>query len=236
MKLKEFLSVRAIEFDSVNILADPEGLPELQRLGARSIPVLSRGDDWTFAQNLGHVVKFLGLNENAGPVLSPDELVGRMDIFLSAAVRNIPLMPNSELETQAPGRPRAFRVLSHHIFRIVETFLEVADGAELTHALISTGPSADMTNFASIAAYGQGVLDRLRAYWTAKADHGGKEVVQTYYGPQSLHELMERTTWHSGQHVRQWFMLLGMHGVTPDRPLGEEAFAKLPMPSSVWDG
>ena len=236
MKLKEFLSVRAIEFDSVNILADPEGLPELQRLGARSIPVLSRGDDWTFAQNLSHVVKFLGLNENAGPVLSPTELVGRMDIFLSAAIRNIRLMPDTEMETQAPGRPRSFRVLSHHIFRIVETFLEVADGAELPHALISTGPSEDMTTFVSISEYGQTVLDRLRAYWDAKSDKAGKETVQTYYGPQSLHELMERSTWHSGQHVRQWFMLLGIHGVAPDAPLGDEAFAKLPMPSSVWDG
>jgi hypothetical protein len=236
LKLKEFLSVREIEFDSVNILADPEGLPELQRLGARSIPVLSRGDNWTFAQNLSHVAKFLSLNENMGPVLSPDELVGRMDIFLIAAIRNIKLMPNSVMESQAPGRPRSFRVLSHHIFRIVETFLEVAGGAELTHALISTGPSVDLTNFASISAYGQNVLDRLRAYWAGKADKTGKETVQTYYGPQSLHELMERTTWHSGQHVRQWFMLLGMNGVTPDRPLGDEAFLKLPMPSSVWDG
>ena len=236
MKLKEFLSVREIEFDSINILDDPEGLPELRRLGARSIPVLSRGDAWTFAQNLGHVVKFLGLNENTGPALSPDELVGRMDLFLSAAIRNIRLMPDSELESQAPGRPRSFRVLSHHIFRIIETFLEVADGAELTHELISIGPPEDMRSFAAIAAYGETVLARLRAFWAAQADKTGKEMVQTYYGPQQLHELMERSTWHSGQHVRQWFMLLGMHQVTPDQPLGDAAFAKLPMPSSVWDG
>ena len=51
-----------------------------------------------------------------------------------------------------------------------------------------------------------------------------------------LHEYLERTTWHIGQHVRQWMMLLGVNGVTPDHPLGDEAFAKLPMPSSVWDG
>ena len=93
-----------------------------------------------------------------------------------------------------------------------------------------------MRTFVSISAYGQTVLDRLRAYWADKADKTGKETVQTYYGPQSLHELMERTTWHSGQHVRQWFMLLGMNGVTADRPPTDEAFAKLPMPSSVWDG
>ena len=57
------------------MLEDPAGLDELRRLGARSVPVLSRGDDYVFAQNIGHVVKFLGLNEATGPVLSPDQLI-----------------------------------------------------------------------------------------------------------------------------------------------------------------
>ncbi len=60
--------------------------------------------------------------------------------------------------------------------------------------------------------------------------------METYYGPQLLHEFMERTTWHCGQHVRQWFMLLGMTGVVPRITLDEADFANLPMPSSVWDG
>ena len=47
---------------------------------------------------------------------------------------------------------------------------------------------------------------------------------------------MERSTWHCGQHVRQWFMVLGMAGITPVVTLDDTAFAKLPMPSSVWDG
>ena len=53
------------------MLEDPAGLDELRRLGARSVPVLSRGDDYVFAQNIGHVVKFLGLNEATGPVCRP---------------------------------------------------------------------------------------------------------------------------------------------------------------------
>ncbi|MBV9587327.1 MAG: NrdH-redoxin, partial [Alphaproteobacteria bacterium] len=56
MRLKEFLSVRGIEFQSINILQDPAGRAELQRLGARSIPVLSRGDEFVFAQNIAQVV------------------------------------------------------------------------------------------------------------------------------------------------------------------------------------
>ena len=44
--------------------------------------------------------------------------------------------------------------------------------------------------------------------------------MHTYYGEQTLHEYLERSTWHVGQHVRQWIMLLGMAGIAPDRPAG----------------
>jgi hypothetical protein len=38
----------------------------LARIGARSIPVLSRGDEFVFAQNIAQVVAFLKLNEKTG--------------------------------------------------------------------------------------------------------------------------------------------------------------------------
>jgi hypothetical protein len=236
LKLKEFLSVRGIVFDSVNVLADPDGLAELRRLGARSVPVLSRRDDWIFAQNIGHVVKFLGLNEATGPVLTPEQLVSRLDLFLTTAVRIVPQMPDDRMETEVPNRPRSYRILSHHIFRIAEAFQEVASGKDLTAEMLAVAPPDDMRTSAAIAAYGESVRRALVSWWAAKADKSGRETVQTYYGPQLLHEYLERTTWHSGQHVRQWHMLLGMAGIPPNGPLGDEAFVDLPMPSSVWDG
>ena len=200
------------------------------------MPVLSRGDDWIFAQNIGHVVKFIGLNEATGPVLSPQALITRLDRFLSTAIRIIPQMPDDRLETHVPNRPRSYRVLGHHIFRIPEAMLDVAAGGTLTYDMLTEPPPADMTTAAAIAAYGQGVLTAVRVWWATSADKTGKQTVQTYYGPQLLHEYLERTTWHCGQHVRQWGMLLGMAGVMPSVVLTEADFADLPMPSSVWDG
>ncbi len=211
-------------------------MAELRRLGARSIPVLSRGDEWVFAQNISSVVKFLGLNEATGPVLSPDQLVRRLDLFLATAARIVPQMPDSELATEVPNRPRSYRILSHHIFRIAEVFLSVARGGELTYEALAVGPTDDMDSFASIAAYGETVRQDLVGWWAAQADRSGTQKVQTYYGEQTLHEILERATWHSGQHVRQWHMLLGIAGIAPDGPLSDSDFASLPMPSSVWDG
>ena len=236
MKLKEFLSVRGIVFDSVNVLEDVDGMAELRRLGARSVPVLSRRDDWVFAQNIGHVVKFLGLSEATGPALTPDQLVTRLTLFLTTAARLIPQMPDSHQLTEAPGRPRSYKTLSYHIFQIADVFLQVANGAELTYEMLAMPPPEQLRTFADVGRFGESVRDALESWWAAKADKTGKEEVQTYYGPQLSHETLERATWHSGQHVRQWIMLLGMAGVTPDRPLMEADFVGLPMPSSVWDG
>jgi hypothetical protein len=218
------------------VLEDPDGLAELRRLGARSVPVLSRGDDYVFAQNIGHVIKFLGLNEKAGPVLTPDQLIARLDRFLTAAGRFVTQMPDDRLTTEVPNRPRSYRVLGHHLFRIPEVFLEVVAGDTLLYEALTAPPPADMQTAADIAAYGEGVRQRLVAWWAAKPDKSGRDIVQSYYGPQTLHEYLERTTWHSGQHVRQWMMLLGMAGIEPNARLTDSDFADLPMPSSVWDG
>ena len=218
------------------MLEDPAGLDELRRLGARSVPVLSRGDDYVFAQNIGHVVKFLGLAEATGPVLSPDQLIARLDGFLDAAIRMIPQMPDAKLATEVPNRPRSYRVLGHHIFRIPETFLEVAHSATLTYENLTKRPPETMQTTADIVAYGADVRQRLAARNIHEPHASTTDPLQTYYGPQILHEYLERSTWHVGQHVRQWVMLLGMAGIAPDRPPGEADFANLPMPSQVWDG
>ena len=208
----------------------------MARIGARSIPVLSRGDEFVFAQNIAQVVEFLKLDEKTGPVLSPAQLVDRMDRFIGAALEIIPLMPDDKLDTEVPNRPRKYRVLAHHMFRIPEAFVEVAGGTFFGQGLPTevTRPE-DMASTAALAAYGQGVREKVAAWWRGKADKSCKETVQTYYGPQSLHEVLERATWHIGQHCRQWMMLLDMAGVRFERPLADRNFVDLPMPKQVWD-
>jgi hypothetical protein len=163
-------------------------------------------------------------------------LIDRLTLFLRTAVQIVPQMPDWLLSTEVPNRPRSYLALGHHLFRIAEGLLEVAAGATLTNGMLTDGPPGDIHTSAALGNYGQQVLTALHAWWDAKPDKIGQEVVQTYYGPQALHELMERTTWHCGQHVRQWFMLLEMAGISPVVTLADTAFIGLPMPTSVWDG
>jgi hypothetical protein len=200
------------------------------------VPVLSRGDEWTFAQNLGHVVKFLGLNEKTGPALSPDQLAAKVDTILDAAIRLIRQMPEDHIATEVPNRPRTYRNLAFHIFQVQEVFLAGADGVMHTYEAHGVPPPEALRTFEDIAMHGEQVRTRYASWWREKRDRSGKETVQTYYGPQTLHETMERATWHSGQHVRQWIMLLGMANVAPVGALTAEDFTGLPMPTNAWDG
>jgi hypothetical protein len=93
-----------------------------------------------------------------------------------------------------------------------------------------------MDGKAGILAYGEDVLRRFEAW----RDGPGRTTdfarkARVYYGDVTLHDYLERTAWHSGQHVRQLVMVLGLLGIAPDRPPTKDTFAGLPMPDKVWD-
>lgn len=209
-------------------------MAQLQKLGLRTVPVLSRGDKYIFGQNTQQIIDFVGLNEDGGPQLSVDELNARVVKFMGAAIELIPLMPHDKLGIHVPGRPRSYRTLAFHLFRVIDCFIGTNEGITLEKEMFAEEPAADAkTDF--LVEYGKKVRQRYLDWW-AKNDHGASKTLQTYYGPQTLHELLERTTWHSGQHVRQYMMLLEKEGVSHHRPLVDADFAKLPMPRNVWDG
>ena len=218
----------------MNVLEDPAGLAELQALGVRSVPVLSRGKEFVFGQSLPQIMAFLGLTEKAGPALSADELSQRLDKFMSAAIALLPLMPAERLHVHVPGRPRSYRALAYHLFKVVDAFLDAERGLTLEQAMFREEPAPDAASDA-LVEYGTAIRDRFRA-WRSDGDTDPARSLATYYGAQSLHELLERTTWHSGQHVRQWMMLLEREGASFQRPLIDADFARLPMPANVWDG
>jgi hypothetical protein len=218
----------------VNILEDPAGRAELEALGPRSVPVLARGKGFTFAQSTKQIVDFLGLDERSAPELSLHELARRLDKFMGAALELIPQMPQERLDTHVPGRPRSYRTLAFHLFRVVDAFLEASDGMTLEKRAFAEEPPAD-SDSDRLVEHGAAVCRRFDEWWRT-GDTRPERMLPTYYGPQTLHELLERTTWHCGQHVRQWMMLLEKEGVSFSRPLGAGDFAQLPMPQGVWDG
>ena len=218
------------------MLEDESATEELRRLGARSLPVVSRGDRFVIAQVIRDVVEFLQLDEETGPALSPTELATRYSRILETAARLARQMPNERLADELPNRPRSWRVLLHHVFQIPVAFLEAEEtGETYSYESMIAGPPDAMAGSDAIADFGEAVRRRFDAWWAGARDGDFSARVPAYFGDTSRHELLERTVWHSAQHVRQVASLLERAGVAPDRPLTAADIRGLPLTERVWD-
>ncbi len=235
LRTKEFLTKSGVDYESINVHGNPAGMAELRKLGARSVPVVSRGDKFVFAQALGDVIKFLDLKVQVQERLSPDELVKKLELVLPAACRYIRQIPAEWLDKPFRNRNRPIRVLCHHVFRIVEGFLEsMHDGRELTYERIMKEAPA-LRSGEDIARFGESVLARLQAWWKTYPDRSCLSVMDTYFGKHPLHVVLERTAWHPAQHTRQLMLILDTLKIEPDRKLTAQDLAGLPLPDKAWD-
>jgi glutaredoxin len=236
LRTKEFLARNGVDFESINVHGNAAGMEELRKLGARSVPVVARGDRFVFAQAIGDVIKFLGLNVRQQERLSPEALMQKMDLVLTAAARYVRQIPAAELDKPFRNRNRPIRVLAHHVFRIVEGFLEsMQDGAELTYERIMQDAPPSIRTGEDIARYGEGVLARAKQWWETYSDHSCQRVMKTYFGEHPVHVVLERAAWHPAQHTRQLMLILETLGIRPDRPLSAADLAGLPLPEKAWD-
>jgi hypothetical protein len=222
----------------VDVLNDPGGRERLLAYGVRNLPVLAKGESFVFGQNLEDVAEFVGLHGTGHTPLPPEELIGKWVNVLRAAQRYVRQLPAGRLEERViENRDRSVRLLAHHIFRIGEAFLETVEGGlEYSNTLATVAPAeGTCLHAAEIADYGESVIGRLQRWWDGLADRSCRGKVKTYYGEQSVHQLFERCTWHSAQHVRQLAHVLERLGIEPEGRLAERDLAGLPLPERLFE-
>lgn len=220
------------------MLNDPQGRERLLKLGVRNVPVVARGEQFVFGQNLEDVAEFVGLQGTGHTPLPPAELIRKWVLVLRAAQRYMRQIPAERLnERVIDNRDRSIRLMGHHVFRIGEAYLEtVIDGVEywIQHANV---PPKDgtFTTGEEFVRYGDDVIARLQKWWDGLADKSCRQSLKTYYGMQPMHQLFERSTWHSAQHARQLLAVLDRLGIEPDGRLTKEDLAGLPLPERLWE-
>lgn len=235
LKTKEFLSEHGVDYESINVHGNPAGMEALRALGARSVPIVARGDRFVFAQSLADVISFLELDVWLHERLSPNQLIAKIELVLTAAARYVKQIPPEWLDRPFRNRARPIRALGHHVFRIAEAFIEAAEGRELTYERIMQEPDPTIRTGDDIARYGANVVNRLRTWWAACPDRSCQGRTDTYFGTRTLHEVLERTAWHSAQHARQLMLILDTLNIEPHARLTENDLAGLPLPEKAWD-
>jgi hypothetical protein len=219
-------------------LNDAGGREKLLAFGVRNVPVVAKGDQFVFGQNLEDVAEFVGLHGTGHKPLPPEQLINKWVAVLRAVQRYVRQMPNERLnERVIDNRDRSIRLMGHHVFRIGEAFLETAvDGVEYAVQLANVPPKeGTFTTGDEIARYGDAVIQRLQQWWDGLADKSCRQKVKTFFGMQPIYMLYERSTWHSAQHARQLTAVLERFGIEPDGRLTPEDLAGLPLPERLWE-
>jgi glutaredoxin len=235
VRIKEFLTGLGVQYESINVSATPQAMEDLLALGVRTVPVVARGKEYVFAQELADVSEFIGRKVEFRR-LPAQELAPRWLHVLEAAQRYVMQLPPERLgERATPGRDRSIRDLAYHIFQVPDSFLQaVQDGVKDLTSVYNAPPPKSVQTAAQVRDYGASVEKRLRGWWTSLADPSCSGNLEVYYGSQPLHHVLERCTWHSAQHTRQIIAVLDGFGIKAERPLTEKDYAGLPMPAGLW--
>ncbi|MGH8735778.1 MAG: glutaredoxin domain-containing protein [Burkholderiales bacterium] len=236
LRTKEFLTRHGVDYESINVHGNQAGMEALRALGARSVPIVARGEAFVFAQSLSDVVRFLALDIKLHDKLNPQQLVDKLDLVLAAALRFVPQIPAAKLEQPFRNRNRPIRLLAHHVFRIPEAFVEaMREQRELTYELIMQPPGGELRGTQDLVRYGTGVRASVRQWWQGYPDKSCGQMMDTYFGRHRVHEVLERSAWHPAQHARQLMLLLDELGIEPDGRLTGADLAGLPLPEKAWD-
>src|SRR5581483_10321614 len=179
-----------VGFTEVDVEARPEARAELERLGVPLLPAVVVGERAVYGWNPTAVA----------------ELARRLDRVLATGARAMAVAGPAHLALRHPQRDRTLRQLGYHVFRLSLAFREAMIERRLPAAWLKEAAPAALADGPAIARYGESVRDALRA-WLARPD-AAAGVVETDYGPQDGHALLERTVWHAAQHVRQLYALL----------------------------
>jgi glutaredoxin/uncharacterized damage-inducible protein DinB len=236
VKVKEFLSQLGVEYESIDVAARPQAMEELAAMGVRTVPVVARGSEYVFAQALEDVSRFVG-KEVAIRRLAPGLLMEKWLNVLRAAQHHVVQLPAARLAERATqGRDRSIRDLAYHVYQVADAFLQaVENGVEDLTAVYDAPRPAHVNTVEDIRTYGSRVTARLQRWWAGLPDKSCRQTVKTYYGERALHELLERSAWHSAQHARQIIAVLERFGIEPDGPLTADDYAGLPLPAGLWE-
>ena len=202
------------------------------------MPVVSKGENYVFGQNLEDVAEFVGLQGTGHKPLPPDQLIKKWVLVLRALQRYVRQMPTEHInENVIDNRQRSIRLLAHHAFRIAEAYLDTAEnGVEYSigHANVPPKDGTFLTG-AEIADYGEKVIARLQKWWDGLPDKSLAWKTKTYYGMQPMAMVFERSTWHSAQHSRQLAHVLERMSIEPDGKLTSQDLAGLPLPERLFE-
>ena len=237
--MKDHLTTREVDFVSINIVEDDSALDELRELGVMALPVVARGNEFAIGLDMESVFELVGLDEAPPELLPIGELVERIGKIVPSAVRFAGQLPPSRRDDTVPGRDRTYLGLANHIVAHVEMFLRLAGGAAFTldgvDPDVLRGLERQIDPPADLGPRAARATSDLGSWFERASATDLDRIVETFFGDQTVHALLATCAYSVAQHTRQLMAVLEMLDVEPDRPLSEDHYRGLPMPTGIWE-
>jgi hypothetical protein len=198
------------------------------------VPAVQVGDRAVHGWNPQGYAELLGVRWAAPTRLAPRELAARMDRILELAQGVVERFDAAQLDVVPPERKRSIRDLAFHVFRVGLSYIDAMDQGRLPETWFDERAPQGMEDGGDVARWGALVRGRIAGWFEGAGPEEFERTVDVYYGPQSSHDLLERTTWHCGQHLRQLYVLAERLKVPPPAPVPPRLFDDLPIPEAIW--
>jgi hypothetical protein len=199
--------------------------------------VVCLGDDCVSVVDLRGISKMIGLTYQERRMLSPEQLYQRLLIVLDATCRYCLQVPPENLTHSQLDRPnRTFRSLGIHAIQMAAAFLDSIETGrvDLKGRPLPEG-AAESWSGSQIADFGRQIRNEVSDWWAASGSSLPMDrPTENNWGITTLHQTMERQTWHAAQHSRQLIMFLDQLGLEPDGRLTAQDLDGLPLPENVW--
>ena len=187
------------------------------------------GSGYYSGVNLANVAQVLNLAYESPLRLDASELVNRLCAVNSMLVLYAIALRKELLSTKLPGRERTILGLVNHIVEISASFIDICHGASFT----ASKAAAEVATQQSIET----VIDRTTNLneQLEHVDIDPQSIVDTYYGNQSMHAVLNRCACHSAQHLRQLDYFCNQNNVRIQSVKLEPILKDLNLPKEVWD-
>ena len=180
--------------------------------------------------DLQQVARLTGLNYDSTPELSPAELKLRQAALLSILDRVLDRIPNPAHNLKIPGRDRTVWNLVEHMCEIACVYQRIVEGISTFDVAAA---DADVT-VRSTGVQIHSSINELTAKLSVETQDYERRI-ETYFGPASLHYVLERCTWHIAQHLRQLASLMRDIDTSIMPEIESKLLDGLPIPIEVWD-
>ena len=198
------------------------------------VPAVQVGERAVHGWNPQGYADLLGVAYKVPTQLAPHELAARMDRILELAETLVARFDAAQLDIVPPERKRSIRDLGFHVFRVGRSYIDAMDQGRLPETWFDERAPEGMVDGGDLARFGVLVRARITGWFEGVGLDEFQRTVDVYYGPQGSHDLLERTTWHCGQHLRQLYVLADRLRITPPIALPPDIFEGLPIPDAIW--